>query len=128
MKYMIGLVFVAGLLLSGCGAGGTGSNTGTGGSQTISSNEIQSEYAKSKDEAKKKYDGKELTILSKVAYRSTSRPSLKLGGAQPEIECFFEENDPQFKSVAVDQTIKVKGTVKFTDSVIEIKPCKIAPL
>ena len=123
MRRKLWLALVASFFLTACGQGGGGT-----GSQITSGDEIQSEYSKSKDEAKKKYDGKELTILSKVSYRSTSRPSLKLGGAQPEIECFFEENDPQFKNVSVDQTIKVKGVVKFTDSVIEIKPCKIAPL
>lgn len=123
MRRMLWLALVASFFLTGCGQGGGGT-----GSQITSADEIQSEYSKSKDEAKKKYDGKELTILSKVSYRSTSRPALTLGGAQPVIECFFEENDPQFKNVSVDQTIKVKGVVKFTDSVIEIKPCKIAPL
>ena len=92
--------------------------------------EIRREYAKSKDEAQKKYDGKELTILGKVSYRSQVNPTIRIGDSAntditvPDIECHFEESDVLFKNVTGGQIIKVKGVLKFTGSGMEIKPCK----
>lgn len=92
--------------------------------------EIKREYAKSKDDAQKKYDGKDLTILGKVTYRSQVNPTIRIGDSGntditvPDIECHFEESDVLFKNVTDDQIIKVKGVLKFTASGMEIKPCK----
>ena len=91
-------------------------------------------YLKSPDEARKKYDGKELTVLGTVMYRSAVKPSITIGtGADaelltvPNIDCQFEEQDPLFKSVSEKDIIKIKGTLKFTASGMEMKPCKFVP-
>jgi hypothetical protein len=92
--------------------------------------EIKREYAKSKDEAQRKYDGKELTILGKVSYRSEVNPTIRIGDSAntditiPDIECHFAESDVLFKNVTDNQIIKVKGVLRFTSSGMEIKPCK----
>jgi transketolase len=75
-------------------------------------------------------DGKDLTILGKVTYRSQVNPTIRIGDSGntditvPDIECHFEESDVLFKNVTDDQVIKVKGVLKFTSSGMEIKPCK----
>jgi hypothetical protein len=97
---------------------------------------VKQEYVKSKDDARKKYEGKELTILGTVTYRSPVKPTIRVGsntdsdiqGTMPDIECVFEESDPLFKNTKDNQTIKIKGTLKFTESGIEMKPCKFIPL
>lgn len=92
--------------------------------------EIKREYAKSKDEAQKNYDGKELTILGKVSYRSQVNPTIRIGDSAnsditiPDVECHHEESDVLFKNVTDNQVIKVKGVLKFTASGMEMKPCK----
>jgi hypothetical protein len=121
MKKALGLAILAVMCLTGCGIFGEKR------AELTDVSEIQKEYAKSKDDAKKKYDGKELTILSKVYYRSPVKPSITLGDPELRIECQFEESDPLFKKVSEDQLIKVKGVLKFTDSGAEIKPCKFVP-
>ena len=47
--------------------------------------EIKRAYAKSKDEAQKKYDGKELTILGKVSYRSQVNPTIRIGTSRTTV-------------------------------------------
>jgi hypothetical protein len=97
--------------------------------------EIKREYKKSADEARKKFEGKELTVLGTVIYRSESISRLKLGtradsslSDTPDINCFFDESDVMFKNVEENDTVKIKGSLKITDSEIEMKPCKFAPL
>lgn len=96
--------------------------------------EVKKEYQKSKDDARKKYDGKELTVLGTVMYRSAVNPTLRIGSPTnpelntvPDVECHYDESDALFKNVSENQTIKVKGTLKVTDSGMEMKPCKSVP-
>jgi hypothetical protein len=97
--------------------------------------EVKQEYAKSADAARGKFDGKELTILGEVMYRSEVNPSIRVGsstdsdisGDVPDIECVFDESDVLFKNVSEKQTIKIKGVLKVTDSGMEMKPCKFVP-
>jgi hypothetical protein len=96
--------------------------------------EVKKEYQKSKDDARKKYDGKELTVLGTVMYRSAVNPTLRIGSRTnpelntvPDVECQYDESDALFKNVSENQTIKVKGTLKVTDSGMEMKPCKFVP-
>jgi hypothetical protein len=122
MKKTLGLAILAVMCLAGCGVFGEKRN------ELTDISEITTEYTKSKDDAKKKYDGKELTILSKVYYRSPVKPSITLGDPDLKIECEFEESDALFKNVSENQVIKVKGVLKFTESGAEIKPCKLVPM
>jgi len=121
MKKTLGLAILAVMSLTACGMLGEKRD------ELTDVSEIKKEYSKSKDDAKKKYEGKELTILSKVYYRSPVKPSITLGDSEMKIDCQFEESDPLFKNVSDDQLIKVKGVLKFTDSGMEIKPCKFVP-
>ncbi len=97
--------------------------------------EVKQEYAKSVEDAQKKYDGKDLTILGEVMYKSTVDPSIRMGTSTdsdipitvPDVECVFEESDVLFKDVTENQTIKVKGILKVSDSGMQIKPCKFVP-
>lgn len=98
--------------------------------------EIKTEYQKSEDTARQKFGGKELTILGNVTYRSEVNPTIRVGSTTdsdipitvPDIDCHFEESDPLFKNVAQDDLIKVRGVLKFTDSGMEINPCKFVPV
>ena len=121
MKKTLGLAILAVMYLTGCGILGEKKD------ELTTDSEIKTEYSKSKDNAKKKYEGKELTILSKVYYRSPVKPSITIGDSELKIECQFEESDPLFKNVSENQVIKVKGVLKFTSSGVEIKPCKFVP-
>ena len=121
MKKTLGLAVLAIMFLSACGVFGEKKD------ELTTDSEIKSEYSKSKEEAKKKYDGKELTILSKVTYRSPVRPTITIGDSDLKIDCTFEASDPLFKTVSVGQPIKIKGVLKFTDSGIEVQPCKFVP-
>ena len=96
--------------------------------------EVKKAYLKSKEEARKKYDGKELTVLGTVTYRSPVNSTITIGTSGdaelltvPNIDCQFEESDPLFKNVSDKDIIKVKGILKFTASGMEMKPCKFVP-
>ena len=123
MKHILVLALLAAVCLA-CGVLGEKKD------ELTDISEIKREYAKSKDDAQKKYDGKDLTILGKVTYRSQVNPTIRIGDSGntditvPDIECHFEESDVLFKNVTDDQVIKVKGVLKFTSSGMEIKPCK----
>jgi len=129
MKNILGFVVLAVMCLTACG-GLTGKKD-----ELTDISEVKKEYMKSKDEARKKYDGKELTVLGTVIYRSAVNPSIRVGMSSdseipvtiPDIECQYEESDPLFKNVSEKQTIKVKGRLRFTDSGMEMKPCKFVP-
>ncbi|HEX8748673.1 MAG TPA: hypothetical protein VF717_15990 [Pyrinomonadaceae bacterium] len=128
MKKILGLAVLAAMCLTGCGALGGKTD------ELTDINEVKKEYKKSPDEARKKYDGKELTVLGKVAYRSTVNPTIRVGTSSdpelsgvPDIECHYDQSDPLFKNVTDNQVIKVKGVLKITASGMEMKPCKFVP-
>jgi len=97
--------------------------------------EVKREYHKSPESAREKFNGKELTILGNVTYRSTVSPSIRIGSSTdsdipitvPDVECIYDESDVLFRDVTENQLIKIKGVLKFTDSGIEMKPCKFVP-
>lgn len=128
MKTILDLAILGVLCLTACGVLGGKKD------ELTDITEVKRAYLKSPDDARKKYDGKELTVLGTVAYRSPVNPSLKIGTGTdaelltvPNIDCQFEESDVLFKRVKDNDIIKVKGTLKFTASGMEMKPCKFVP-
>ena len=128
MKDILGFAAVVVMCLTACG--------GLGGKkeELTDVSEVKREYLKSPEEARKKYDGKELTVLGTVMYRSAVNPSIRIGLSGdaelvtvPDIDCQYDESDPLFKNVSEKQTIKVKGVLKFTASGMEMKQCKFVP-
>lgn len=129
MKKYLGLAVLICMCLTAC-SGLMGKKT----DELTDISEVKKEYQKSKDEARKKYDGKELTVLGTVMYRSAVNPTVRIGSRTnpelntvPDVECHYEESDALFKNVSENQTIKVKGALKVTDSGMEMKPCKFVP-
>ena len=126
MKRHVGFFLLLLMFLIAC------ANFGRKSDEITDISEIKKEYHKSQDDARKKYDGKELTVLGTVTYRSSINPTIKIGSTTdsdipmtvPDLECHFEESDVLFKNVTDKQIIKVKGIVKFTASGIEMRPCK----
>ena len=128
MKRNLGLAVLVVLFLTACGVIGGKKD------ELTDITEVKQEYKKSKDEARKKYEGKELTVLGTVMYRSADNPSIRIGLSGdaelvtvPDIDCQYDESDPLFKNVSEKQIIKVKGVLKFTASGMEMKPCKFVP-
>ena len=129
MKKSLGFAVLVVMCLTAC-SGLMGKKT----DELTDISEVKKEYLKSKDEARKKYDGKELTVLGTVMYRSAVNPTIRIGSPTnpelntvPDIECQYEESDVLFKNVSENQTLKVKGILKVTDSGLEMKPCKFVP-
>src|SRR5882724_8917996 len=99
MKRNFGLVVLVVLFFTACGVIGGKKD------EVTDISEVKQEYKKSKDEASKKYEGKELTVLGTVMYRSAVNPSIRIGlsgdaelATVPDIDCQYDESDPLFKN------------------------------
>jgi hypothetical protein len=128
MKRILGFAILGVMCLTACGVLGGKKD------ELTDVSEVKRAYLKSPDEARKKYDGKELTVLGTVMFRSPVNPSLTLGTGTdaelltvPNIDCQFDKSDVLFKGVKNNDIIKIKGTLKFTASGMEMNPCKFVP-
>src|SRR6266487_4529082 len=100
MKTILGFAILGVMCLTACGVLGGKKD------ELTDVSEVKKAYLKSPDEARKKYDGKELTVLGAVMYRSLVNPTISIGTGGdaelltvPNIDCQFEESDVLFKNV-----------------------------
>lgn len=132
-------VFLAISLTAGCiTQSNVGNQSGTTNS-VVDAETIRRDYQKSKDDAIKKYNGKEMTIKGKVYSISTFEGSSAAGtmvvniadNFDGEMEhsvyliCDVAKGDYDgFKQVKEKDEITIKGFLFVDDRMIEVKTCK----
>ncbi len=106
--------------------------------ETVSASALTKEYQESTTDARRRYDGKEITVKGLTAMTAMMPPSgeeqglvfLEEKGANParRVACWFSKDQgEQFSKVTAGQYITVKGIFNG-ESGVELKFCKLVKI